>query len=342
MTAAVAVNRRLIVRRRPVGLPVDADFELIAAPVPVPPAGSILVRVHYCSLDPAIRGWLEDAPSYIPPIALGDPVRAVSLGRVVETRHPDFAVGDWVFGVLAIEDYALAQPDGFLRTIDPQRVDRITRYLSVLGAVGLTAYCGVTEVCRPKPGDTMLVSGAAGAVGSLVGQIARLKGCRTIGIAGGPDKCRRLVQRYGFDVAIDYQGRSGASLSQELALAAPDGIDLVFENVGGMILDAALMHLKLHARIALCGLISEYNSTTGPVGARNLWQLIVKRASIQGIFTGDFLERFGEAQAVMGAWLQQGLLVADEQVEEGLENALPAFLRLFSGAHDGKLILRIA
>jgi NADPH-dependent curcumin reductase CurA len=298
--------------------------------------------VHYCSLDPAIRGWLVDEPSYLPPIALNDPVRAVSIGRIAQSRHPDFREGDWVFGVMAIEDHSLARPDGFLRVIDPGKVPHVTRYLSALGAVGLTAYCGVTQVLQPKRGDTVLVSGAAGAVGSLVGQVAKIHGCRTIGIAGGPAKCRRLVERYRFDVAIDYKGKSADQLSAALGAAAPEGVDAVFENVGGVIFDTALMHLKLHARIALCGLISEYNSTTGPVGARNLWQLIVKRATIQGIFTGDFLERFGEAQAAMAAWLERGLLVVDEHVEEGIENALPAFLRLFSGAHDGKLILKIA
>jgi NADPH-dependent curcumin reductase CurA len=336
-----ATNRRLILRRRPLGLPVAADFELVERPLPPVPEGAMLVRNHYCSMDPAIRGWLADEPSYLPPIALNDPIRAISLGRVVQSRHPQFAEGDWVFGLMAIEDYSLAQPDGFLRLIDPAKVASITHYLSALGAVGLTAYAGVTQVLRPARGSTMLVSGAAGAVGSLVGQIARIHGCRTIGVAGGPAKCRRLLERYGFDVAIDYKGKSEAQLSAELASAAPGGVDAVFENVGGIIFDAALMNLKLHARVALCGLISEYNSTTGPVGARNLWQLIVKRATIQGIFTGDFLESFGEAQAAMIGWMQEGLLVVDEHIEEGIENALPTFQRLFSGAHDGKVILKI-
>jgi NADPH-dependent curcumin reductase CurA len=340
--AVAELNRRLLVRRRPVGLPVAADFELVREPVPVPDAGAILVRNEYCSLDPAMRGWLEDAPSYIEPIALDAALRSIAIGRVASSRHPDFKVGDWVFGMTAIEDYSLAQPDGFLRRIDPARVQPVTRYLSALGAVGLTAYCGVTHVCRPRPGETMLVTGAAGAVGSLVGQIAKLSGCRVVGVAGGAEKCRRLEERYGFDAAIDYKGRSEAQLAAEMARVAPEGFDIVFENVGGTVLDAALMNLKLHARVALCGLISEYNSTSGPVGARNLWQLIVKRARTEGIFTGDYLAHFGEAQDAMVAWLEQGRLVVDEQLEAGIENALPAFLRLFSGAHQGKLILKIA
>jgi NADPH-dependent curcumin reductase CurA len=335
-------NRRLLLRRRPVGLPAKADFDLVEEPIPEPRAGTILVRNHFCSLDPAIRGWLDDVPSYLPPIPLNDPVRAITLGRIVTSRHPDFQSGGWVVGMNAIEDYSIAEPDGFLRPVDPAAVPSITLYLSALGAVGVTAYFGVMEVCRPGPGETMLVNGAAGAVGSIVGQIARLKGCRTIGIAGGSAKCKRLTERYGFDAAIDYRGKSPEALSAALATAAPDGVDMVFENVGGMLLDTALMHLKLHARIALCGLISEYNSMTGSVGARNLWQLIVKRATIQGFFTGDFLNRSAEARTALAAWIEKGLLVVDEQIEEGIENAVPAFLRLFAGTHDGKLILRIA
>lgn len=335
------MNRRLIVRRRPAGLPVAQDFELVCEAVPAPGPGALLVRNEYCSLDPAIRGWLEDAPSYIEPIALNAPVRSIAIGRVVSSLHPDFAPGDWVFGMTAIEDYSIAQPDGFLRRIDPSRVQPVTRYLSALGAVGLTAYCGVTQICRPQPGETMLVTGAAGAVGSLVGQIARLSGCRTIGVAGGAEKCRRLTERYGFSAAIDYRGKSVAQLAAEMAAVAPEGFDIVFENVGGAVLDAALLNLRLHARIALCGLIAEYNSTDGPVGARNLWQLIVKRARIEGLFTGDWLGHFPEAQEAMTAWLEQGGIVVDEHVETGIENALPAFLRLFSGAHQGKLILKI-
>lgn len=336
------VNRRLLVRRRPVGLPVAADFELVREAIPTPDAQSIVVRNRYCSLDPAIRGWLNDVPSYMAPIALNDPVRAVTLGEVVASRHPDYKNGAWVFGLNAIEDYSLARPDGFLRVIDPDRVPTVTHYLSALGAVGLTAYCGLVHLARPQPGETLLVSGAAGATGSLVGQIGKIMGCHVIGIAGGPDKCERLTQRYGFDAAIDYRGKSAAELSAAIGESAPDGLDIVFENVGGVVLDAALMHLKLHARVALSGLISEYNSPTGPVGMRNLWQLIVKRASIQGLFTGDFLDRFDEAQGAMSAWLAAGRIKVDEHIEQGIENAVPAFLRLFSGAHVGKLILRIA
>jgi NADPH-dependent curcumin reductase CurA len=210
-----------------------------------------------------------------------------------------------------------------------------------MGAVGMTAYFGLIEVCEPKPGDTVLVTGGAGAVGSLVGQIAKIKGCRVIGVAGGAEKCRRLITRYGFDAAIDYRGKDAAALEAAFRETAPDGLDVIFENVGGEILDAGLMNLKIGARVGLCGLISEYNSTER-VGARNLWMLIVKRASIRGLLVSDYIARFGDGAAEMAGWLREGRLVVDEHVDEGLENAYAAFMRLFSGSNQGKMILKIA
>lgn len=334
-------NRRFTLVRRPNGLPVAEDFALVEAPVPDVPEGAMLVRNVYASLDPAIRGWLDDTPSYLPPVALGDPVRATTVGRVLASRNPDFAEGQWVLGLNAIEDVSLVSPGGFTMPIDADAVPSVTNYLSVLGAVGLTAYFGLLDVGRPQAGETVLVSGAAGAVGSLVGQIARIKGCRTIGIAGGAEKCRRLVEDYGFDVAIDYRGKSVEALSAEIGAAAPQGVDVVFENVGGDVLDATLLNLNRGARIALCGLISEYNSTDGKLGARNLWQLIVKSATISGFLISDFLPRFGEGAVEMAGWLAEGRLRADEHVDEGIANALPAFLRLFAGTNQGKMILKI-
>ena len=333
------MNRRFTLVRRPVGTPVADDFRLETAETPALAPGEVLIRNVYASLDPAIRGWLDDAPSYMPPVALGDPVRATTIGTVAASANPDFAPGDWVLGLNAIEDYSVAVPGGFTQKIDAAAVPSATNYLSVFGAVGLTAYFGLLEVGKPRPGETVLVSGAAGAVGSLVGQIARLHGCRTIGIAGGPAKCARLTDRYGFDAAIDYRGKSEAELSDAIRAVAPDGVDVVFENVGGIILDAALMNLRDGARIALCGLISEYNSA--PVGVRNLWQLIVHSASINGLLVRDFVPRFGEGAAVMAGWLAAGKLVFDEDIEDGIDNAFPAFMKLFSGANDGKLILKL-
>lgn len=334
-------NRRFLLVRRPSGRPAPDDFRLDPQPMPVLSEGQFLIRNHYASLDPAMRGWLDDAPSYMPPVKLGDPVRASTIGVVSESRNPDFAVGQWVVGLNAIEEYSVGASGGFTQPIDPDAVPSVTNYLSLFGAVGLTAYFGFIDVCEPKAGDTVLVTGAAGAVGSLVGQIAGIMGCRVIGIAGGADKCARLTDRYGFDAAIDYRGKDVAALDAAIRAAAPGGVDIIFENVGGDILDAGLLNLKNEARVGLCGLISEYNAPE-PVGARNLWRLIVNRASIRGLLVADYVPRFAEGAAAMGQWLAQGKLVFDEHVDEGIENVFPAFMRLFDGTNDGKMILKIA
>jgi len=336
----MTVNRRFLLRRRPQGEPVPEDFELVTEALPELAEGQFLIRNHYASLDPAMRGWMDDADSYMPPIPLGAPVRASTIGVVEASKAEGFAPGQWVMGLNGIEDYSIGTVGGFTQPIDPGLVPSVTNYLSLFGAVGMTAYFGLFEVCEPKPGDTVLVSGAAGAVGSIVGQLAKIHGCKTIGIAGGAEKCKRLTERYGFDVAIDYRGKDEAALTAEIAAAAPNGVDVIFENVGGIILDAGLMNLNMNARVGLCGLISEYNSED-PVGARNLWRLIVKRASIRGLLVADYVARFGEGAAKMGEWAAQGKINVDEHIDEGIENAYPAFMRLFSGSNQGKMILKI-
>lgn len=333
-------NRRFLLQRRPDGEPVREDFELVTQPTPDLAEGQFLIRNHYASLDPAMRGWMDAGGNYMPPIPLGDPVRASTIGVVEESRAEGFEKGQWVMGLNALEDYSIGVAGGFTQPIDASLVPNITNYLSIFGAVGMTAYFGFLEVCEPKQGDTVLVSGAAGAVGSLVGQLAKIHGCRAVGIAGGPEKCARLIDKYGFDAAIDYKGKDEAALTKAIAEAAPDGVDIIFENVGGIILDAGLMNLNLHARIGLCGLISEYN--TPPRGARNLWQLIVNRASIRGLLVADYVERFGEGAARMGEWAAAGKLYSEEQIDEGLENAFDSFMRLFAGSNQGKMILKIA
>ncbi|MDP3673524.1 MAG: NADP-dependent oxidoreductase [Novosphingobium sp.] len=335
------VNRRFKLVRRPVGDPLPDDFDLVEEPLGDTPAGSFIVRNHFASLDPAQRGWMDDAPSYMPPIPLGDPVRATTVGVVHASGNPSFAPGQWVMGLNALEDYSLVAPGGFTSPIDVSQVDNPSRFLSALGAVGLTAYFGLLDTAKPVAGETLLVSGAAGAVGSMVGQLGKIVGCRTIGIAGGADKCRRLTEKYGFDVAIDYKGKSVDALAAEIAAAAPGGADIVFENVGGTVLDAELMNLAINARIVLCGLISEYNSVS-KVGARNLWQVLVKRATVHGFLIADYVDRFAEGGAAMAQWLGEGRLRIDEDIQHGLEDAYPAFMRLFSGANTGKLILKIA
>ena len=337
----MTVNRRFLLVRRPAGEPVEEDFALVEAPVPSPSAGGIVVRNHFASLDPAQRGWMDDAPSYMPPIPLGDPVRATTVGVVHASDNPDFHEGQWVMGLNALEDYSVATPGGFTMPIDVAAVASPSNYLSALGAVGLTAYFGLLEVARPQPGETLLVSGAAGAVGSAVGQLGKIAGCRVVGIAGGAEKCRRLIENYGFDAAVDYKGKDHAALVAAIAEAAPDGANVVFENVGGPVLEAEVFNLALHARVVLCGLISEYNAPE-KLGLRNLWQVLTRRATVHGFLIADYAHRFAEGGAQMAQWLAEGRLRADEDVQEGLENAYAAFMRLFSGANTGKLVLKIA
>jgi NADPH-dependent curcumin reductase CurA len=333
-------NRRFTLVRRPHGLPVPEDFRLIEEPTPALAEGQFLLRNHYASLDPAIRGWMDDAPSYLPPIRLGDPVRATTVGVVAESRNPDFSVGQWASGLNAIEDYSLCEPGGFTSAVDPGAVPSVTNYLSAVGAIGLTAYLALLDVGKPKAGETVLVSGAAGAVGSIVGQIASMKGCRTIGIAGGADKCARLTRDYGYDAAIDYRDKSESELAAAIRQAAPNGVDIQFENVGGAILDAGLLAINPKARIVLCGLISQYNSEPAPT--RNIWQLIVQGARMEGFILTQHLPRFAEAIPELAGWVKSGKLRVDEHIDEGIEHALPAFLRLFEGSNQGKMILKIA
>jgi NADPH-dependent curcumin reductase CurA len=334
----VTTNRRFTLVRRPSGLPAEADFALVSDDLPELAPDEVLVRNHYASLDPAMRGWMDDRPSYLPPIPLGAPVRASTLGIVERSRAADLPIGTWVAGFGAIEDYSTFR-QGAARKIDPDALPRVTNYLSLQG-VGATAYLALLDVARPAAGETVLVSGAAGGVGSIVGQIAKLKGCRTIGVAGGPRKCERLIADYGYDAAIDYRGKSESDLVAAIRGAAPEGIDVQFENVGGAILDAGLMVLRPKARVVLCGLIAQYNSA--PAQVNNLWQLIVTGATIEGFIMTQHGHRVAAIMPELIRWVREGVLRIDEHVEEGIENALPAFLRLFAGTNEGKMILKLA
>jgi NADPH-dependent curcumin reductase CurA len=335
----VLKNRRFLLTRRPSGTPVDTDFALVTEQTPALEEGQFLLRNHYASLDPAMRGWMDDRPSYLPPMRLGDPVRASTIGVIAESRNADFPVGAWASGLNAIEDYSLCRR-GSSRRVDISTMPSVTNYLSVLSGVGLTAYFALLEVGRPQAGETVLVSGAAGAVGSLVGQIAKMKGCRTVGIAGGPLKCERLLRVYGYDAAIDYRGKSPDELVSAIREAAPRGVDIQFENVGGAILDAGLMALNPGGRVVLCGLISQYNSASAPT--YNVWQLIVKGARMEGFILTQYASRLDEAIPELTAWTRERKLRVDEHIEEGIENTLPAFLRLFEGTNEGKMILKLA
>lgn len=334
-------NRRFLLARRPQGTPVAEDFDLVSEAIPTAPEGGFVVRNHFASLDPAQRGWMDDAPSYMPPIALGAPIRATTVGVVHSSSHPDFQPGQWVLGINALEDYSIAEPGGFTMPIDVSIVDSPSKYLSAMGAVGLTGYFGLLDVAKPRAGETLLVSGAAGAVGSVVGQIGKIIGLKVVGIAGGAEKCRRLIEDYGFDTAIDYKGKSTDQLAADIRAVMPEGANIVFENVGGCVMDAELLNLAKKARVVLCGLISEYNSPER-IGIRNLWQVLAQEATLYGYLVMDYVPQFAEAGAVMAGWMADGKLRIDEDVQFGLDNAYSVFMRLFTGANTGKLVLQIA
>jgi NADPH-dependent curcumin reductase CurA len=330
-----AVNTQCRLAARPVDMPKATDWSIVEEPKPVAAEGEFVVRVDYLSIDPAMRTWMNAGRSYVPPVEIGEVMRALGVGHVVESRHPGFSVGDDVSGTFGVQRYALS--DGAeVNTLD-SRLAPATTYLGALGISGLTAYFGLLDVGRPEPGQTVLVSGAAGSVGSIVGQIARIKGCRAVGIAGGEDKCRWLVDEVGFDAAIDYKA---ADLRKELKTHAPDGVDVYFDNVGGATLEAALNRLAHGARIVLCGAVSQYNDA--PRGPANYMQLLVARASMTGFVIFDYAERYPEGVAELANWLNSGELRSHEQIEHGDVGDFPeTLLKLFRGENTGKLILAV-
>jgi NADPH-dependent curcumin reductase CurA len=329
-------NRQLRLASRPAGLPQPSDWSLSTEPVPQPGPDEFCVEVTHVSVDPAMRGWMNDVRSYIPPIGLGEVMRAGAVGRVVASQHPDFAVDDWVAGLFGVQEYAVSDGQGVYK-VDPDLVPLPT-WLGTLGLTGLTAYFGLFEVGRPQPGDTVVVSGAAGAVGSVAGQLARLEGCRVIGIAGGPDKCAWLTDELRFDAAIDYKHQH---VGKELRRLAPKGLDVYFDNVGGELLDTALTRLARGARIVICGAISQYNSLEIR-GPRNYLMLLVSRASMTGFVVFDHLDRYPEARARLARWVRSGDLVSREDVVPGTVEDFPqVFGRLFTGGNTGKLVLAL-
>ena len=331
------VNTQCRLAARPVGLPKISDWEVVEGPVDGPADGELLVRVEYVSVDPAMRTWMNAGRSYVPPVELGEVMRAGGIGRVVESRHANFAVGDEVYGVFGVQRYAVS--DGR----DITRVDTTLAaapvHLGALGVSGLTAYFGLLDIGRPEPGQTVVVSGAAGSVGSIAGQIARIKGCRAIGIAGGEEKCRWLVEDLGFDAAIDYKA---ADLRGQLKAQAPNGIDVFFDNVGGEALEAALARLARGARVVLCGAVSQYNATTAMRGPANYMQLLVARASMTGFVIFDYADRYAEGVAQLAKWLGSGALRSREQIIRGKVGDFPEILlALFRGENTGKLVLAL-
>ncbi len=336
-------NKRVKLASRPVGLPQPTNFELDSIEIPALTDGQVLVKISFISLDPAMRGWMNEGKSYIRPIAIGEVFRAGSAGQVVESRNPAFAVGDYVTGNLGVQQYALVGP-GATEPTSPEylvKVDAhlapLETYLATLGMPGLTAYFGLLNTGQPKAGETVVVSGAAGAVGSVVGQIAKLKGCRVVGLAGDLEKVNYCVNELGFDACINYKTEN---VRTALRAACPTGIDVYFDNVGGEILDFVLEQIRFKARIVICGAISQYNNTTPVKGPSNYLSLLVNRARMEGIVVFDNAAHYGAAAREMAGWIQEGKLMAPKvQVEHGVENFLPALLKLFSGENFGKLVL---
>ncbi|MBW3503940.1 MULTISPECIES: NADP-dependent oxidoreductase [unclassified Pseudomonas] len=329
-------NRQFLLAKRPVGAATRDTFTFQEVTVVQPKEGQILVRNEYLSLDPAMRGWMNEGKSYIPPVALGEVMRALGVGKVIASAHPGFAVGDYVNGALGVQDYFVGEPRGFYK-VDPGLAP-LPVYLSALGMTGMTAYFALLEVGTPKAGDTVVISGAAGAVGSIAGQIAKLKGCRVVGIAGGKEKCALLTQELGFDGAIDYKNEDVvAGLKRE----CPKGVDVFFDNVGGDILDAVLSRLNFKARVIICGAISQYNNKEAVKGPSNYLSLLVNRARMEGFVVMDYADRYVAAGQEMAGWLAKGQLTSKEHIVEGLESFPESLMKLFSGENFGKLVLKL-
>ncbi len=332
-----SVNRQIKLAARPVGLPKRSDWKIADEPLRALGPGEVLVAVQYLSLDPAMRGWMNEGKSYIPPVKIGEVMRAVGVGRIVASNDASFALGDSVTGTLGVQQFAPIAGNA-LTKID-RKLASLPVYLSALGMPGLTAYFGLLDIGKPRPGQTVVVSGAAGAVGTIVGQIAKIKGCRVVGIAGGPAKCAYLTDELGFDAAIDYKS---SDLYAMLAQHAPAGIDVCFDNVGGKTLDACLANLAMHARVVICGAISQYNNTTAVQGPSNYLSLLVNRASMSGMIVFDYAARYAAGVRELAGWLASGKLKSREHIVEGLDTFPETLLKLFNGENFGKLVLKVA
>jgi len=329
-------NKQLILVKRPKGFPEQDNWEYKTEAVVPLEEGQMLVEQQYVSLDPAMRGWMNETRSYIPPIKIGEVMRAGTVGKVIETKGTTrFKKDDYLVGWGGVQQYVITNGEGYQKVAS--ELADLTTYLGVLGLTGLTAYFGILEVAAMKKGEVVLVSGAAGAVGSVVGQIAKIKGCKVIGIAGGKNKCDYLLNELGFDAAIDYKNES---LRKEIKRNCPKGIDIYFDNVGGETLDHALASLRINARVVICGAISQYNSQQIE-GPKNYLSLLVNRASMKGMVVFDYEAQYDQARIQMSKWMKEGKLKTKEDVYEGIDNFYEVFLKLFSGDKLGKLILKI-
>lgn len=343
-TVAPLINHQIRLAARPVGMPTRANWQSTSEPVAEPAPGGVLLKTLALSLDPAMRGWMNEGKSYIPPVGIGEVMRAGGVGRVIASRNPSFAVGDFVSASFGVQEYLTLAEADFKRSGLAKinlNVGTLTQWLNVLGMPGMTGYFGLMEVGQPKAGETVVVSGAAGAVGQTVGQMAKIKGCRVVGIAGGPAKCDWVVKELGFDACIDY--KAGPSAAKDgLKQHCPAGVDIYFDNVGGEILDTVLTRINRGARIIICGAISQYNNTTPVQGPKNYLSLLVNRARMEGIVVFDYADRYHRAVAEMAGYLKDGRMKSKEDVVNGLETFPEALVKLFTGENFGKLILQVA
>jgi NADPH-dependent curcumin reductase len=330
-------HRRIVLARRPPGEPAESDFRLEEVAVPEPRERQVLVRVIYLSLDPYMRGRMRDAASYAAPVGLGEVMTGGTVGEVIESRHPDFKAGDIVEDRLGWQEYAIGGGP-MMRKVDPS-IAPISTANGILGMPGMTAYFGLFEVGAPKPGETVVISAASGAVGQAVGQLARIAGCRAVGIAGGPTKCAFVKDTLGFDAAIDY--KTEKDLDAALTAACSNGIDVYFDNVGGAISEAVFRNLNFFARVSLCGSVSQYNVSSPELGPRQLFLFVGKRVRLQGFIVSDFRDRFAPAMRQMGEWVRSGRLKYKEDIVEGIEKAPRAFIGLLKGENFGKLQVRL-
>lgn len=331
------LNHQFRLAARPAGLPKRSDWNFTEETVRELSDGELLIRVLYISLDPAMRGWMNEGRSYIAPVEIGQVMRAGAVGKVAASKNAKFAPGETVLGMFGVQEYAISDGKG-LTKVDP-RLAPLPVYLGTLGMPGMTAYFGLLDICQPRAGETVVVSAAAGAVGSVVGQIARIHGCRAIGIAGGTLKCEYIVKELGYDAAIDYKEEN---VYHALQRHCPSGINVYFDNVGGDILDAALALLARRARISICGAISQYNNTDGFKGPSNYMSLLVHHARMEGFVVFDYIERYGEAARELSGWYAAGKLKTREDIVEGIQTFPETLLKLFRGENFGKLVLKVA
>jgi len=328
-------NCQIIFKKRPIGVPEPKEtFEIVKTTVPSLQENEVLVKNIFLSLDPAMRGWMDDRKSYIAPIKIGEVMRGQTVGEIVKSKNKNFAVGDHVTGSLGWQEYSISNGRGLSKVLTGVPLPTV---LGLFGMTGMTAYFGLLEIGKPKPGETVLISGAAGATGCVVGQIAKIKGCRVVGIAGSELKCKQLIEEYGFDGAINYKT---GDINKEIQKMCPKGVDIFFDNVGGDILDTALRRINKGARIVICGAISQYNSTQ-PILLKNYLSLLANSARMEGFIVFDYRKRFEEAIINLYEWMKEGKIKQKEDIVEGLENAPKALLKLFEGSNNGKLLIKI-